>query len=135
MFFFPSPRAPHATRGNESGPSLFTQNKRTCARALPMEAPTAATAIVRVDGPAAALVQPGDRDALLDSRSARVTGIAGRGSDGTTVTITLGLDASREGWRYRGRLIRPGGTLTIETDRYEAVARVLSLTPVSGVAK
>lgn len=95
---------------------------------LPMNAPVTATATIRLEGPAAALVQAGDQDALLDSRSARVISIGGRGSDSTTVTVTLGVDESREGWRYRGRLIRPGGTLEFQTNRYEAVARVLSLT-------
>ncbi len=94
---------------------------------LPMSAPIAATAMLRIEGPAAALVQAGDQDALLDSRSARVTSVNGRGSDGTTVSVTLGVDESREGWRYRGRMIKPGGTVTFVTDRYEAVARVLSL--------
>lgn len=94
---------------------------------LPMSAPAAATVMVRFAGPAAPLMQSGDQDQLLDSRGAKVTGITGRDASSATVTLALGLDESREGWRYRGRLIRPGGTLAITTARYEATGQVLSI--------
>lgn len=94
---------------------------------LPTSAPVPATMITRFTGPGAALVQVGDQDALLDSRSARVTAINGKDAGGATVTLALGLDESREGWRYRGRLVRPGGTLAIATSRYETTAQVLSV--------
>lgn len=94
---------------------------------LPTSAPVPATVMMRFTGPAAALVQVGDQDSLLDSRSARVTAINGKDGSGATVTVALGLDESREGWRYRGRLVRPGGTLPIATSRYETTAQVLSI--------
>lgn len=94
---------------------------------LPMAEPVAATIAVRFTGPAAALVQPGDQDALLDSRHARVAAINGKDAAGANVTLSLGLDHSREGWRYRGRLVRPGGSLPMTTSRYETTALVLSI--------
>lgn len=95
---------------------------------LPVSAPVPATVLMRFTGPAAALVQVGDQDATLDSRSARVTAVSGKDGNGATVTLALGLDESREGWRYRGRLVRPGGTLPIATSRYETNGQVLSVT-------
>lgn len=94
---------------------------------LPMTAPAAATVSVRFTGPAAALTQPGDQDQLLDSRGARVTAVSGREASSATVTLALGLDESREGWRYRGHVIRPGGSLAITTGRYETTGLVLSI--------
>jgi hypothetical protein len=102
---------------------------------LPMSAPATATATVRVEGPAAALVRAGDRDALLDGRRAVVTAVTARSSDAAIVTLRLGVDESREGWRYRGRLLRPGGPLAMRTDRYDIEGRVLSLTVQPGGAK
>jgi hypothetical protein len=103
---------------------------------LPMAAPTAATATVRMTGPGAALIQVGDRDSLLDSRSARVTAVSSRDGNGATITMSLGVDESREGWRYRGRLIKPGGSMSLSTTRYETTGQVMSLStaPPSGSA-
>lgn len=101
---------------------------------LPMTAPTPATVTMRFNGPAASLVQVGDQDQLLDSRSARVTAISARDSNAATVTLAIGLDESREGWRYRGHLVRAGGTLALATSRYEAKGQVLSVTPHTQVA-
>ncbi len=94
---------------------------------LPMTAPVAATATVRFTGPAVSLVQAGDQDLLLDARGARVTAVTNRDGSSASVTLSLGLDESREGWRYRGRLVRPGGSLAITTARYETTAQVLSI--------
>jgi hypothetical protein len=101
------------------------------AEVLPMTAPSPAMVVVRLTGPAAALVAAGDQDALLDSRSARVTAVNGKDGNGATVTLALGLDESREGWRYRGRLVRPGAPLQITTTRYEGTGLVLSVTPAA----
>jgi hypothetical protein len=89
---------------------------------LPTNDPVPATVMVRLTGAAAALVQVGDQDSLLDSRGARVSAINGRDANGATVTLALGVDESREGWRYRGRLVRPGGTLELATSRYETTS-------------
>ena len=64
----------------------------------------------------------GDRDSLLDERGATVVGKAG-----DIVTLDLGLDASREGWRYRGALLRVGSGFSWTNDRYEASGTVLSV--------
>ena len=98
---------------------------------LPTTAPTPATVMIRITGPAATLVEAGDQELLLDSRSARVTTVNGKDASGATVTLALGLDESREGWRYRGRLVRPGGTLAVATNRYETHAQVLSVSPLA----
>jgi hypothetical protein len=94
---------------------------------LPMTAPAAATVTVRFAGPAVSLVQPGDQDQLLDSRGAKVTAVTGRDASSATVTLALGVDASREGWRYRGQIVRPGGPFAITTSRYETTGQVLSI--------
>jgi hypothetical protein len=72
--------------------------------------------------------KPGDRDHFLDARAAVVIA-ASRHAVGTTVTLELGVDDSREGWRYRSGLIRPGAPFTLATDRYvvSGVVRNLQL--------
>jgi hypothetical protein len=95
---------------------------------LPVSDPVAAVASARFTGPGAALIRVGDRDALLDARAARVTAITSRDAGGTTVSLELGIDDSRDGWRYRGLPVRPGGSLSLATDRYETSGQVLSLT-------
>lgn len=79
--------------------------------------PEPAIATVRVAS--AAGVKVGDRDATVGARAAQVTAIAGN-----TLTLTLGVQDSREGWRYRGQLLAPGGTLTLRTGTYTAVGVV-----------
>ena len=61
----------------------------------------------------------GDRDATVGARAAEITAIAGN-----TVTLRLGVQDSREGWRYRGQLLVPGGTLTLRTDTYQVSGTV-----------
>jgi hypothetical protein len=101
---------------------------------LPMAPPAAATATIRFTGPAVSLIQTGDKDQLLDSRGARVIAVTGRDASSATVTLALGVDESREGWRYRGHVVRPGGTLAITTSRYETSGQVLSISIQSQAA-
>jgi hypothetical protein len=42
-------------------------------------------------------------------------------------TLRLGADAIQDGWRYRGRGIRPGETFTLSTARYVATGSILSV--------
>lgn len=74
-------------------------------------------------GAVAALVRTGDRDAFLDERAAVVTAI-GREADGMAVTLSLKLDDSREGWRYRRQPVTPGAALTLNTGRYELAGHI-----------
>lgn len=102
---------------------------------LPAVAATPATLTMRLMGPGAALLRVGDRDNLFDERAAQVTAIGARDGNSAVVTLTAGVDASREGWRYRGVVVRPGGTLGFTTDRYEVSGQVLTLaTPPAGGA-
>jgi hypothetical protein len=73
-------------------------------------------AIVRMqlDG-GATRVQTGDRDLLVAPRAAEVIAVAGGVSP--IVTLRLGADDSREGWRYRGQLLTPGAPLRFRTAR------------------
>jgi hypothetical protein len=73
------------------------------------------------------MIQTGDQDQLLDSRSAKVTAVTSRDGSSATVSMALGVDESREGWRYRGQVIRPGGSLSITTARYQIAGQVLSI--------
>jgi hypothetical protein len=61
-----------------------------------------------------------------------VTAIDRRRSDNGTptrdATVTLGADDSRDGWRYRGRIVSPGAAFTLTTDRYVANGTVIALT-------
>jgi len=84
----------------------------------PSDEPTPATARVRVssvDG-----MKVGDRDATVGSRAAEITAI-----NGNVVTLKLGAQPSREGWRYRGGLLTPGGTIAFQTDRYTVNGTVI----------
>jgi hypothetical protein len=87
----------------------------------PTTEPVRAIVRVQLDGPLPITV--GDRDAVLGSRAAEVTGVAG-----STVTLRLGADQSRDGWRYRGRLLAPGSRFEFSTDRYAAGGRIMSVT-------
>lgn len=86
----------------------------------PPEEPTPAVVRMRVASPAG--IKVGDRDATVGSRAAEVTAV-----DGNTITLKLGVQQSREGWRYRGELVAPGSTLTYRTDAYAANGTVTSI--------
>jgi hypothetical protein len=91
---------------------------------FPIEQPRRAQIVVQLNG-AIAGMKAGDQDSILDERAARVV------SPGSTVTLTLGLDPSREGWRYRGQLVRVGGEFGWSTKTYEARGRITSFTAES----
>lgn len=77
----------------------------------PPEEPTRAVTRIRV--PSSEGMKVGDRDATVGARAAEITAIAGN-----TVTLALGVDESREGWRYRGGLVTSGGSFTLRTNAY-----------------
>lgn len=79
-------------------------------------------AVVRVRVASTAGMKTGDRDATVGSRAAEITAI-----DGTTVTMKLGVQESRDGWRYRGELLVPGGTMNFRTDSYSVSGTVVSV--------
>lgn len=91
---------------------------------LPPSAPRPASIRIRLsEDTITPLVRIGDRDAFLDERAAVVTSKAG-----ATVTLQLGLDESREGWRYRGQRVKAGAPFRFSTDRYEASGTIESVT-------
>ena len=98
---------------------------------LPVEPPHVATARIHLAGAAEVLnlIRVGDRDASLDERAATITAVDPRRSD---LTVHLGLDDSRDGWRYRGRTIAPGAPFTLTTDRYVLSGSVITLAIDSG---
>ena len=83
--------------------------------------PAKATVTVQFDTSLAAM-KIGDRDQLVGSRAAEVTAISGN-----TITLQAGADESRDGWRYRGRLLTPGSPFTLRTESYVASGRVVRL--------
>lgn len=89
---------------------------------FPVEPPQRARITVRLEGEVPN-VQPGDRDALLDDRAAKVVS-----RQGNSITLDLGVDPARDGWRYRGRVVRVGGEFHWATHTYEARGRVSSVT-------
>ena len=94
---------------------------------LPTADPRRGRVQVRFSGPQAAAMKAGDRDLLLDSRAAVITATPSRDSNGVIATLELGVDSSRDGWRYRGQLLRPGAPFHISTDRYQAGGLVVSV--------
>jgi hypothetical protein len=86
--------------------------------------PQPATAIVRLDA-ALPMMKVGDRDAITGSRAAEVVSIGGGAAP--VVTVRLGVDPSRDGWRYRGRLLVPGAPFTLTTARYIAGGTVTAV--------
>ncbi len=101
---------------------------------LPATAPQAVSARVRLTGAAEllALVAVRDRDRFLDERAATLTKTEARQGDAMIVTLRLGADRSREGWRYRGRLLMPGAPFSLATDRYVVSGSVLAVTVPDG---
>jgi len=86
----------------------------------PPQDPIPATAQLRVESTRG--MKAGDRDSTIGSRAAEVVSI-----DGNSVTLKLGVDESREGWRYRGELVMPGETLHFRTDSYAVAGTVTSV--------
>lgn len=85
---------------------------------LPTSPPKPATVRVRFSGESELrLIAVGDRDRSLDERAAVIESVDVSGNT-ADVTLRLGVDASRDGWRYRGRPIAPGATIELSTDRY-----------------
>lgn len=86
---------------------------------------------VRVSGgPETTLIQVGDRDVLLDDRAAVVTWLGSRqmaSTGGLDVRVRLGADRAHDGWRYRGRLVKPGAPFSLTTDRYIVSGTVASM--------
>jgi hypothetical protein len=95
---------------------------------LPITPPRPAVVELRLTQAPAELVRTGDRDAFLDGRAATIRAVGRRDADGLRITLELGVDDSREGWRYRGQLIRPGSPLSFVTDRYAASGYVVGAT-------
>lgn len=92
----------------------------------PPSAPTRVTARVQFTGPLPAM-KAGQREAIVGSHAAEIVAVDGGANP--VATLRMGADASREGWRYRGRLLSPGAPFVIRTDRYVAGGTVVSVTP------
>ena len=90
---------------------------------LPSAPPRRARVQVRLIAEAPlAEIRAGDRDAFLDARAAVVT------ATGPTITLDLGVDEAREGWRYRGQTVKPGAPFELATERYRASGYVQRIT-------
>jgi hypothetical protein len=95
---------------------------------LPASPAAIVEATVRVTGgPETVLITPGDRDTLLDDRAATVAGLGSRQAGSVDVRLRLGVDRAHDGWRYRGRLLKPGAPFSLTTDRYVVSGTVLSV--------
>lgn len=81
-----------------------------------------APAIINLRVPSSAGMKIGDRDATVGDRAAEITAIAGN-----TITLKLGVQDSRDGWRYRGQLVAPGSSLTLRTDTYSVSGTIADL--------
>jgi hypothetical protein len=96
---------------------------------LPPGPPVPATVRVRFSGASElGMITVGDRDRLLDGqRAAAVESVGSRSDAAIDVTLRLGADSSREGWRYRGELLAPGAGFQLSTDRYSIAGVVQSV--------
>jgi len=95
---------------------------------LPPTPPRKATVIIRLAaGAPVPTLRVGDRDDLLDERAAVVASID-RAAGGTAVTLQLGLDDSRGGWRYRSQRIKQGAPFVLATERYEVSGTIDTVT-------
>jgi len=90
---------------------------------LPDTAPQTATVRVKFDASRDIIgrMKAGDRDSLLDERSAVVV------TPGLDATLRLGADAASDGWRYRGRELKPGVTFTLTTSGYIATGTIVDV--------
>jgi hypothetical protein len=89
---------------------------------LPESAPKRFSIALRATGgPELQTVAIGDRDNLDDDRAATVTDVGRYISGSVTgvwrLSIVLGADASRDGWRYRGQLLKAGAPLQLSLPR------------------
>lgn len=104
---------------------------------LPASGSEAADVTVRViGGPETALIQVGDRDALLDDRAAVVLALGARSAGGADVRLRVGVDRAHDGFRYRGRIVKPGAPFSLTTDRYVVTGTIVSMSaaaPAEGV--
>jgi hypothetical protein len=82
---------------------------------------TPATATLRLERTPSDM-NVGDRDTNIGEGAAVITAIAGG-----AVTLKLGVRESRDGWRYRGQLVLPGGSLTLRMDGYLLSGAIESL--------
>jgi hypothetical protein len=74
------------------------------------------------------MVTVGDRDDSLDDRAAVVVETRHPGNPmELDVTVRLGVDATGDGWRYRGRTIKAGAPFTLTTERYVVAGTVLEI--------
>jgi hypothetical protein len=80
-------------------------------------------------GPELALIRVGDRDNLLDDRAAVVTALGARQASALDLTLRLGADRARDGWRYRGRLVKAGAPFSLTAEQYIAGGTVVSANP------
>jgi hypothetical protein len=69
----------------------------------------------------------GDRDDIVGPRAAEITAISGQ-----RITLRAGVDESRDGWRYRGQLLAPGGRFAIRTAGYVAAGTVVDVVRAPG---
>lgn len=93
---------------------------------FPPGPPHRTTIRVGLPAPAASWPQADDRDDLLDERAATIVSV-NRGASSATVDVTLGVDESREGWRYRSQLLKPGAPFKMTTTSYELNGTILSV--------
>jgi hypothetical protein len=108
------------------------------AEVFPDAPPIAMTVSLRVSGgPELRVIAVGDRDDLLDERAATVTRVVDNSTAsamGATahITLTLGADSSRDGYRYRGQVLQRGAQLMLMLPRTAIRGIVESIEPADG---
>ena len=102
--------SPIVTLTSASGPIRFALTE-----VFPDTAPHLLNVVIRATGgPELRTVVVNDRDTLLDERAAVVMRVGSSSQAGSLeISVSLGVDPSREGWRYRGQLVQPGAPLAL----------------------
>jgi hypothetical protein len=102
---------------------------------LPAAEARPATIRMQLDATApASLTKVGDRDGFLDGRAAVVSRIE-RAAGATILTLTLGVDAGRDGWIYRRQTLKPGSRFVFRAEDYDLHGIIVGIDATSGTAK
>lgn len=75
-------------------------------------------------------IRPGDRDIrgeVIDDRTAAVNDLRLLPGEAFEMTVHLGVDRARDGWRYKGRLLAPGEPFTFTGPSYVIAGSVASV--------
>lgn len=113
-------------------PGTATPLKLRIGDVAPDAAPFSAVARIRVAAPGEARgrIRTGDKDIRgesIDERTASIVEVSSSSSAALEIAVRLGVDRTREGWRYKGVLLAPGEPFTFAGLTYAVSGVVLNV--------